>query len=256
MNKQIIPLAVVLAISLACQALTPKTEREGTMINDCSSILQAVTGLQPVEPPKSLMETGVKTGGEFDPNDYFKVLIHLSMQDGYTLDYVYAMDFLGSLPYLYARPVDQSPYASMADVPAGTKLGDYREHLRIEDVEQGYFEYVVMDMLAGQFYLVWHANYNDTQVICNSEVAQGIVDALAEGDFGLKMDLEQKAQVRAMTDIEPVVRLTADTAIVELVTFTKWGGFFRRAYTISRSFPHTVEMKEENLVEYQCGIMF
>ena len=38
----------------------------------------------------------------------------------------------------------------------------------IEDVEQGYFEYVVMDIMANQFYLFWHANYNDTEIVCNS----------------------------------------------------------------------------------------
>jgi hypothetical protein len=192
----------------------------------------------------------------FDVNNYFKVLPHLSMQDGYALDYVYRLDGLGSFPYLYARPVDQTPYASMEDVPANTELGNFRDQLVIEDVEQGYFEYALMDMLAGQFYLVWHANYNDTEIVCNREAVDAIVEGLNAGDFGMAMDAKQQAQVRAMMNIEPAVKLTQDSAIVEIVTFTKWGGFFRRTYTISRAFPHTVEMKEENLVEYDCGIMF
>jgi hypothetical protein len=144
----------------------------------------------------------------------------------------------------------------MEDVPANTELGNFRDQLVIEDVEQGYFEYALMDMLAGQFYLVWHANYNDTEIVCNREAVDAIVEGLNAGDFGMAMDAKQQAQVRAMMNIEPAVKLTQDSAIVEIVTFTKWGGFFRRTYTISRSFPHTVEMKEENLVEYDCGIMF
>ena len=256
MKKKFIALVAVMVVSLACSVFAPKSERDGTVINNCSSILQALLDTQPREVPKDLMETGIKTGGEFDANDYFKVLTHLSMEDGYTLDYVYAVDFLGSLPYLYPRPVDQPPYASMADIPEGTKLGNYREHLVIEDVEQGYFEYALMDMLAGRFYLVWHANYNDTEIVCDQKAADAIVKAINAGDFGMKLDLTQQAQVRAMQDIEPLVRLTDDSAILELVTFTKWGGFFKRTYTISRSFPHTVQMNEENLVEYDCGIMF
>ena len=202
MKKWILPLSVILMASLACSVFAPKSERDGTVINNCSSILQALLDTQPREVPKDLMETGIKTGGEFDANDYFKVLTHLSMEDGYTLDYVYAVDFLGSLPYLYPRPVDQPPYASMADIPEGTKLGNYREHLVIEDVEQGYFEYALMDMLAGRFYLVWHANYNDTEIVCDQKAADAIVDAINNGDFGMKMDLAQQAQVRAMTDID------------------------------------------------------
>ena len=255
MKKWVISLVVLSAIS-ACRVITPKTGRESTVITDCSSIVQGMIDIQSVEVPESLMKTGIKSGGEFDANDYFKVLTHLSMQAGYSLDYVYSVDFLGSLPLLYARPVDQTAYASMADLPEGMKLGDYKEHLMIEDVEQGYFEYVVMDMLAGQFYLVWHANYGDTEIVCDRDAAKAIVEAINSGDFGYKLDAKQQAQVRAMTNIEPAVRLTDESAILEVVTFTKWGGFFRRTYTISRSFPHTVEMIEENLVEYNCGIMF
>ena len=123
-------------------------------------------------------------------------------------------------------------------------------------MEQGYFEYAVMDMLARQFYLNWHANYNDAEIVCDREAADAIIEGINSGDFGYKLDAKQKAQARAMTNIEPAVTLTQDSAIVEVVTFTKWGGFFRQTYTISRSFPHTIEMEEENLVEYDCGIMF
>ena len=256
MKKRIVALLMVFAVSLACQAFTPPIEREGTVISDCADIVRAVVEIRPGEVPQSLMETRIKQGGEFDANDYFKVLNHISMQDGYALDYVYPIDFLGSFPYLYARPVDQEPYASSADVPEGTELGNFRDRLVIEDMEQGYFEYAVMDMLAGQFYLVWHANYNDREIVCDREAADAIIDGINSGDFGYKLDAKQKAQVRAMTNIEPAVTLTGDSAIVEVVTFTKWGGFFRQTYTISRSFPHTIEMEEENLVEYDCGIMF
>lgn len=257
MKKQIAFLVLtVFVVSLACQVFAPLTEREGTVISNCADVVRAVAEIQPGEVPQNLMETGVKQGGEFDANDYFKVLTHVSMQEEYALDYVYQTDFLGSLPLLYARPVDQEPYVSMKDVPEGTELGNFRDHLEIEDVEQGYFEYVVLSTMARQFYLVWHANYNDAEIVCNQEAADAIVDEINAGDFGTEMDAKQKAQVRAMTNIEPAVTLTQDSAIVEVVIFTKWGGFFRQTYTISRSFPHTIEMEEENLVEYDCGIMF
>jgi len=60
-----------------------------------------------------------------------------------------------------------------------------------------------------------------------------------------------------MRNIEPVVNLTDDSANVQVITFTKWGGFYRLTYSISRSFPHTIiDIKEENLVPYDCGVMF
>jgi hypothetical protein len=60
-----------------------------------------------------------------------------------------------------------------------------------------------------------------------------------------------------MRNIEPVVNLTVDSANVQVITFTKWGGFYRLTYSISRSFPHKIiDVKEENLVPYDCGVMF
>jgi hypothetical protein len=256
MKKRIVVLVMVFVVLLACQVTVTPTEREGTAIPDCADIVRAVIEIQPTEIPLILQTTGVKDADAFDVNDYFKVLTRVSMQEGYALDYVYPVDFMGAFPMLYARPDDQPPYASMEDVPENTELGNFRDHLEIEDTQQGYFEYVVMDIMAGQFYLVWHANYNDTEIVCNREAADAIVEGINSGDFGMKIDAKQKAQVRAMTNIEPAVKLTDDSATVEVVTFTKWGGFFKRTYTISRSFPHEVDVKDENLVEYDCGIMF
>lgn len=246
---------LVFASSLACQFLTPT--RSGTVISNCAQIVSAIAQIQAGEIPQHLFETGKKQGKEFDVHRYFDVLTHISMQEGYALDYVYQIDSLGGYPLLYAHPVKQSPYASIMDIPEDTQLPDYQEHLTIEDTEQGYFEYVAMDIMASQFYLYWHANYNDTQIVCNRQQMYDIVAQVNTGDFGATMDTAQQAKVRTLRNIPPVVLLAGDTATVEVVTFTKWGGFYRYTYTISRGFPHTIlDLKEENLVPYDCGVMF
>lgn len=255
-KKTVFLLLGVFVISLACQTLHP-TPREGTVISNCTAVVKAIYSVQPTDVPQSLQETGIKTGGEFDANEYFNALSHIFMQKGYSLDYVYQVDGLGSYPVLYARPNDQPPYASMDDIPQGTELPDYHDHLEVQDVEQGYFEYVVMHIMANQFYLVWHANYNDAQIVCDKAAADRIVSNINASDFGMKMDIRQLAQVSAMKDVEPSVELTRNTAIVGVVIFTKWGGFYRQTYTIDRAFPHTIiDVKEDNLVPYDCGIMF
>jgi hypothetical protein len=153
--------------------------------------------------------------------------------------------------------VDQAPYASTSDIPESTTLLDFHDYLAVEDTEQGYFEYVVLDIMANQFYLSWHANYNDLEIVCNRDEVNDIVTQVSSGDFGIAMNLAQQTKARAMRTIEPVVRLTGDVAVVEIITFTKWGGFYRETYTISREFPHAiVDVKQENLVPYDCGIMF
>jgi hypothetical protein len=248
-------LVVVLLSSLACQFLIPS--RTGSVIYDCAQIVSAVGDLQSVDIPENLLNTGIKRGDEFDVNEYFNVLTHLSMQDGYTLDYVYQNDSLGGYPLVYARAVDQAPYASVSDIPANTELPDFREHLQVEDVEQGYFEYVVLDIMANQFYLFWHANYNDSLIVCNRQQLYDIVAQVSSGDFGNTMEADQQAKARTLKNIPPIVRLTGDSAVVEIVTFTKWGGFYRQTYTISREVPHTIiDIQPENILPYDCGVAF
>jgi hypothetical protein len=258
MKKQIIlSLLVLFASSLACQFLLPSTTRSGTVISNCADIVSGVAALQAGEIPQTLFDTGKKDGSEFDVSQYFDVLPHLSMQEGYALDYVYQNDGLGAYPLLYVRPIDQSPFASAADIPENTQLPDFHDYLDVEDVEQGYFEYVVMDIMANQFYLSWHANYNDLEIVCNRGEVNDIVKDVSSGNFGVAMDLAQQARARTMSNIEPVVRLTGSVAVVEVITFTKWGGFYRETYTISREVPHTViDVQQENLVPYDCGVMF
>jgi hypothetical protein len=256
MKKQMIFLLLVaFMISLACQFLLPS--RAGTVISNCADIVAGVGELQSGGVPDHLMETGIKRGGEFDVNQYFNVLTHISMREGYALDYVYQNDSLGGFPLLYARPTDLAPYTSIEDVPETMQASDFREYLVIEDVEQGYFEYVVLDIMARQFYLFWHANYNDTEIVCNRGEVSDIVASISSGNFGYAMNLAEQTKARAMRNIEPVVRLSGDTAIVEFITFTKWGGFYRETYTISREVPHTViDVKQENVVPYDCGVAF
>lgn len=257
MKKQttVLVLAAFL-FSMACQLLTP-SNREGTIISACADVLSAFRAVQPGAVPQSLLETGVKQGGEFDVNDYFEAFTHISMEEGYALDYVYQVDSLGAFPILYARPTDQPAYASANELPADTQWTDYLNHISIDDSEQGYFEFVALDIMARQFYLDWHANYNDTEIVCDKKAVNEIVADINDGSFGAPFDASQQVQARTLTDIEPLVKLTDDSAIVEIITFTKWGGFYRLIYTVSRSFPHAIlDVKTENILEYDCGIVF
>lgn len=254
-THKLVFLVSVVVFSLACQFLLPS--RPGTVISNCAEIVSAMAKMQSADIPNHLLETSIKTGNELDINQYFDVLTHLSMREGYALDYVYQSDDLGAYPLPYARPLDQAPYASPADIPNNTELPDFRDYVEVQDLEQGYFEYAALDIMADQFYLYWHANYNDYEIVCNRDEVNDIVARVSSGDFGIEMTAVQQARARAIKNIEPTVSLTGDVATVQFITFSKWGGFYRETYTINRYFPHTiVDVKQQNLVPYDCGVAF
>lgn len=258
-TKAIFPIIAFLIFSFACQTVFPATPpaRNGTVINSCPDIVASIRSMQTSEVPQGLMETGIKEGGEFDANDYFNATPNLSMQEGYVLDYIYGLDSLGSFPTLVARPADLPPYKSSKDLPVDSEFTDYWKYMEVNDNEQGYFEYASFLLLADQFYLVWHANYNDLGIVCNRETVDAIVANTNDGGFGVEFDRAQMKQIKALQNIEPLVKLTDTIAIVELVVFSNWGGFYRMTYTISRSSPHEViDRQEENIIPYDCGIMF
>ena len=204
-------------------------------------------------------ENAAKTGDEFDVNAYFEALDHLTVEEGMALDYVYHYDGMGGFPVLYVHSADEPPFLTEADYQTarGEEAGDfgaYLNHIVIDDTPAGYLQFLALMTMGGQFYLFWHANYNDTLVICDSEAVD---EALASvGVYGQTITPEFTEQAHAL-DVEPVVEIEDDTARVRVVLFTKWGGFFEAIFTIGREFPHAVlETQTETLLEYQVGIMF
>jgi hypothetical protein len=242
-------LFVLLALP-ACNKVAPEY--------GCSETLAALYTLHNgmgIIPEHFQVENPVENGSEFDPNHYFEIFTHLSMEDGYILDYVYTFDGMGGYPTLFARPVGSAPYLSWADVPADS--GDFLDHIKVDDTPEGFLQYILFAQNAEQFYLYWHSGYNDRGVVCTKEAVKSTIKNLADGDFGVAMSLGETIKSLTINQVEPVISMEDDTVTVQVTTFTMWGGFYRNTYTIQRSFPHTLlDEQEDVLVPYDCGIMF
>ena len=245
---------LLLVLTLLLTACGPAGSK-GKVVQGCQSLLSDFYQLQSGDIPSYFeSENPVKQGGEVDVMDYFTILNHLSMRPGFVLDYVYHFDGMGGYPVLYARPEGQPAYASEADLPESASQGDYMGYVATDDTSEGYFQFAVMNMFAGQFYLFWHSNYNDTEVLCDRADVRQVTSG---NSFGINIPLGVKLRAALLHDLAPRVVLTEDTARVQLITFTKWGGFYLETYTISRSQPHQILNSEaRNLIHYDCGIMF
>lgn len=237
-------------------------------------------------------QEAVRLGDEFDVNQYFDVLTDISMEPGYTLDYVYSTALYNGYPILYARRDDTERYATFSEyrqaVPASgteseffwSRLGDmmnddtevdfdlpdetymllnqgYLAHVVVnDDGENGYLQLALLYILGDQFYLQWHANYDDDTIICNQE---HLSHSLAEHVDWMHLEVDTEEIVRGVDGIslEPEVIVKNSSVEVSLVLFTKWGGLFRVSYEISRDRPYIIiETERENIYDYYCGIVF
>jgi hypothetical protein len=221
--------------------------------------VDALAALQSAQevPDHFLTADPVRTGEEFDVNEYFSILSHLSMEPRYVLDYVYCYEFMGGFPVLYARPENQSRYATYSefiDAEGDSAYYDFLNHVRVDGSEEGFFQFALLHVIGDQFYLIWHANYNDWRVVCDHEALEDILTI--PDDFGQPFTEEQKEAALAI-DLSPVVEIGGDTVHVRIVMFTKWGGFIQLSYAINRDFPHAIQSIDSDvLVEYDCGVMF
>lgn len=261
MNKfPVLAIVALIAATLACQTVFPTRTPPETSDLGCRETITAIRELRSdlTFPQYFTQENPAKQGGEFDPNRYFEAFSHLRMQEGFVLDFVYHQDGMGGYPLLYARPADQLPYDTESDYrAAGSDQADYLSFVVPQDSPEGYFEYAVFAMLANQFYLDWHANYNDWQVLCGMDDVNEIIKSFeGEDAFGIPMTAAQQRQARSIDNPQPIVELSDETATVKMLVFTKWGGFYRRTLTIRRADHFIFDAQDEPLVEYDCGIMF
>jgi hypothetical protein len=260
MKKLMIVLTAIslVASTLACKTLLPESS-QGQYESVCRD---SVVGMKALTanlkfPEYFQKENPVKQGGEFDPNRYFEVLTHLKMQDGLMLDYVYSYHGIGGQPLLYARPVgEKGLFLTEADYQAA-KPESFLSAVEADDTPESYLQLSLLALLGPQFYLFWHAGYNNSQILCDSNDIERVISENAQSDFGMKMTAVQKLKARTISQPGPLVEIKDNRVMVSMVLFTNWGGFIRRTYMINRASPHKIlDVQNETLVEYNCGVMF
>jgi hypothetical protein len=245
----------------------------------CQAVVDSVRALtRGLEPPRTLLGgDGARTQDDWDVNTLFSVLLHLAMEEGYVLDYVYFWSGTGGNPAIYARRASEPGCRTLREYcqamgqpdPMGTR---YLEHVRTDGSPEGYFQYLLLSVMANQFYRSWHASYNDRRVLCSFDALEGIL-AGAPGDLGdrratlpsrapatatRREGLAPEALERVLAlDPAPRVLVTADPVRVRMLTFSDWGGFCETACALERGFPHRMsDQQVTTLVPYDCGITF
>jgi hypothetical protein len=222
-----------------------------------TTVAARISALHERQIPKHLMqEDGQRIGQEFDPNAYFTVLAHLSMKDGYTLDYFYQIDSFAGEPYLYARHSGDEPFKTYREYESWEKTYSLISFIITDGTPDSFFELAVFLRLAGQFYHWRHAGYNDLQIITSAADIERIITDVKGREHGSNFDSLEITTLRSL-ETQPKVEMTDDSATVTLCGFTNWGGFKLIKERFNRQFPHIILGSEIiDVVKYDCGIRF
>ena len=234
--------------------LPEKTAGETEIWQEEVDAIKTLTRSQPI--PGFLIDPETPPSGElFDPNDLLVPLDHLSLQSGYTLDFVYRYDGIGGKPILYARKMTDPPLERFED-GSNAHQHPYLNAIVCDGTPEAYFQWVLLHMMGDQFYLYWHAGYHDTEIIASQERLEALVLEMRSSEFGFPFTRAQQRQALRINPA-PVVEIEDQIVKVRVVSFSKWRGFTESFFTISRTAPHQVlDLEENNLMEYDCGVMF
>lgn len=195
-------------------------------------------------------ETGPRMPGEFDPNLYMTALSHLRLQTGYVLDFTYIAFGSGGRPAVYARRVDDLQIADANSVITYSEQHPLSEFLLVDDSPESWFDLTAFLVLAGQFYLYWHALYNDIRFVTSPDELARILGSLE--------DLQTSKKDEAMKfDPRVLVSMEESHVAVTYCAFSSWHGFLQLRTTYQRHPPHRI-LKGEQVAEipYDCGIRF
>lgn len=258
-------ISVMSAFTLSASCVETSTSLDATVATARQKSIDALSSLAKgyVDPSSNLTYMPInspKLEGWFDVNEYFSVLNHLSMQPGYILDYVFHSDGADGQPYLYARRIDSAPFSTLNELgntytdKSITHLYDYMANIKTDDTEESYFQYIALRIMGGQFYLAWHANYNDHAVVCNPE---GVNKLISNNKF-IRNEVIIKLQKKVKKlNLEPEIEIKENVVIVKVVIFTQWGGLIQESYTLARQFPHSVlDIKNKILFGYNSETRF
>ncbi|MEW6187830.1 MAG: hypothetical protein AB1585_19045 [Thermodesulfobacteriota bacterium] len=222
------------------------------------SIIKKMADLQKGDIPEHLqMRWAARTGEEFNPNTYFSILTHLTLKPGYTLDYLYDYDrHYGGSPWLYARRTNRKPFSSYSEINKWRKRTSLLSFLITDGSADGFFQLSVLQKLGEQFYLFWHACYNDTVILTSSADLEEQIDYIMEGRFGASLSPEQITAMRHIP-LKPEVEINTFSTDMTLTTFSNWGGLERARTTYRKKTPHLQEgTKILYRVKYNCEIVF
>jgi hypothetical protein len=118
----------------------------------------------------------------------------------------------------------------------------------------GFLQLVLFDTMKGRFNLYWHSAYCDRHFIATPSGLDAIISNISDPLLPLSGSQKRAAQ---RIDPAPEVLIGDEMVDIRVTWFTKWGGFNETHYVLSREYPHLILSTEsQNLVEYDCGIMF
>lgn len=144
----------------------------------------------------------------------------------------------------------------LAEIPDHGIAHWYLTRVASDGSDDGFIELAALRLVCDQFYLFWHACYNDSTLILTKEKADKVMGSLGKSKMPQFLHPKKPPEISAAL-LAPKVQRTADTVTVSFHVFSRWGGLFRYTFEFASNFPHQSRILEPELVvPYDCGLVY
>lgn len=202
-------------------------------------------------PPHLERPDARRRGDEFSLDTIFSILSHLRQPAGISVDYVYSYVEAAGCPVPYLRKREGLRLLTHRDLleqgdDAGNPEVVYNA-LECDRSPEGYFELVLFRTMAMQFYLFWHANYNDATVIASRQALASSLTRVAP-----------KAATRFRgIDPTPCVAAGGEGVVVHVLTSSRHTGLCRESFQFSGTRTNKLRRRHRKvLAEPNVGVMY
>jgi len=195
----------------------------------------------------------------FDPNSFLDVFDKIRIKDGFVLDYVYDFLNVDAKPGIYTRAKD-APRILLSDGRREFKqdpdiYSKSMNHISFEKSPKGYFQYFLFLQMVGQFYLRWHANYDEVRFVFTKKQLEYINKMIPEIQSLVKSYSEEAGGIDWDEFLSPKVEMSEKKVRVSAVRFTPWGGLFIRSQHIMH--PNSRDDPEnETIAPHEAKFLF
>ncbi len=201
-------------------------------------------------------DTPVRLSSDFDLGNFINGFEYLDVNEQFKVNYVYMYRNSYGRPLLYTVTKGTEEFKTEKEYSEGQPL-PFTYGIEADGTDKGFLQLAMTQLLGPNFYLYFRSNEQDTTVLCDIDDIERLLDDLDQrDDVAVKPDMLFKARALTIDAIEPVVRFDKknNQVMVSVLTFTKWGGFYRQTLTYGVGFPHrSISITAKQVIAYDAG---
>lgn len=219
---------------------------------------------------KLLSDFDIIDSTTFNIHQYLSFFDDLEVEEGIRIDVHYFDNFLDGNPYLYALQEGQKlvkmnknstyNFLNRNEIRA-------KNHIKPNDTDKGFLQYLFFSEFGEQFALKWHANYNRKYIICSKKKLDEVVnefllhnkiDTLKE-EKELPLFSVDLKELDKFSQIDPTIIIGSanKSYTITWIENKTHDGIYACTYMIQRQYPFEIKkIKEDLLLKIEIGFLY